>query len=840
MSGTPPLFCIADQSLRDFVGHHFSYDQAVAEAARAAGFTPLVLGHRDLPADVACQADAVPAFRDDIWAQRKGVGPLRRRRDDLFRNRRFAEDLRAALPKDLPPGSILLAHMLTRRQLLGLAEVAGSLPRHVTMVALLRYQPEFYDDDLSKRAFTQLRRAVGAGARLRLASDSARLARRIGRLAGLPVEVLPIPHTPPELPRPAPAEGRPLHLVSLGNARDEKGFFEILDAIRRLRSEPGGLAGLRFTLQANDAAPALAAAIDDLAMDLPEEVRLLRRALSPQAYTRLLAESDILLLPYWREIYEARTSGVLPEALGGGRPVICTAGTWMADELALHGAGILVADHDPAGLARAIRLARQSWTRLAAGAEAGRAMCLARHGGGAFMRALMAPPPPPLPAEPPRRVQILYPWPDFLDRAAGASLRSNLMAEVVAPHVEEVCVMQDGAAPTTRRGNILVESLRERRLIGLAKSLTWNGLRLLARPLSGAANRDEVLFPWLHLQRLADPFFRRRMERQIGNADAVLLEYGFWAGPVLRICERLGVPCVLTAHDVIEDRVPGSAPLRRLTGWLEARALRRATAVVAVTPGDAARFAALGVTARVVPNPVDVAAMSRPLPAPPRRMLERLGIELPDRDICLFVGSRHAPNIAAVATLRDLAARLQAGMGPAAPVIVIAGSAAAEEEAPGFIALGRVHAMALAALYQAARLALVPLPEGTGSSLKTLEAMAAGLPVLGTSVAFRGLAVTDGAQAAVEDDLGRWSARLPALLADPDLLARIADGGRALAATYDHRRVMAAYLPLLGIPEDSEAGQALPRLMADDPRLAPAAPARPRLPAFSGGTLPVG
>nr|WP_246603173.1 glycosyltransferase [Falsiroseomonas tokyonensis] len=628
-------------------------------------------------------------------------------------------------------------------------------------------------------------------------------------------------------------------MVSLGNARDEKGILEILEAIRLLRAEPAGLEGLRFTLQANDAVPEIAAAIDSFALELPEQVRLLRRALSPEAYAALLAESDLVLLPYWREIYEARTSGVLPEALGGGRPVICTAGTWMADELALCGAGLLVADHDPAGLAAAIRQAHAAWPRLAAGALAGRAFCLARHGGAPLMRALMAPPPPPLPPEPPRRVQVFYPWPDFLGRSAGASLRSNLMAEVVAPHVEELRVMQDGAAPTTRRGNILVEALHERRLIGLAKGLTWRGLRLLTRPLSGAAQQGEVLFPWLHLQRMVDPFFRRRMERLIGGSDAVLLEYGFWSAPVLEICERLGVPCVLTAHDVIEDRVAGSALLRRLTEWLERRALRRAPHVVAVTPGDAARFAALGVTAQVIPNPVDLGAMSKPLPAPPRLLLERLGIDLPDRPFGLFVGSRHPPNIAAVAALREVAARMHQELGEAAPMIVVAGSAAPAEEAPGFLALGQVHAMALAALYQAASIALVPLPEGTGSSLKTLEAMAAGLPVLGTAVAFRGLAVTQGEQGLVEDALERWPALLPALTADPARLARLAEGGRALAARYDHRLVMAAYLPLLGLAEDAAPMPALPQLLAETPPFPARIAARPALPAFSGGTLPV-
>ncbi len=125
---------------------------------------------------------------------------------------------------------------------------------------------------------------------------------------------------------------------------------------------------------------------------------------------------------------------------------------------------------------------------------------------------------------------------------------------------------------------------------------------------------------------------------------------------------------------------------------------------------------------------------------------------------------------------------------------------------------GVVPAEALRALYRVAALAVIPLPEGTGASLKTLEAMAAGLPVLGTAVAFRGLPVTTGIEAVVEDDLAAWPRLLPALLANPGALARLARDGQAMAERYDHRVLMAAYLPLLGIPADAAARSALPAL----------------------------
>ncbi len=814
-----PTLCIIDQNLRDFRGHHFSWDHAVAEAGRRAGFAPLVLGHKALEAETARQAGAVAAYTDDIWAVRPGGGPLLRRRDEVMRNRRFAEETLAALPPTgLPKGSILLAHMLTRRQLLGLAMVVEKQPAHVTTFALLRYQPEFYDDGLSARAFARMRRAVANGAKLRLATDSARLSRRIARLAGLPVETLPIPHTPAGLAEPEPAGDRPMRLVTLGNARDEKGILDIIGAIALLRAEPEGLAGLSFLLQANDAAPDVADAIDEFSLRLPPEVTLLRQSLSPAAYDTLLARSDLVLLPYWRDIYEARTSGVLLEALGAGRPVICTAATWMSDELAQHGAGVLVPDRDPAALAAAIRLARREWGRLREGAIAGRHACLARHGGDAFLRCLLAPAPVAPAPVPPQRVQVFYPWPDFLDRRAGASLRSNLMVDVVAAHVEEVRVTQAGRGGPRRRGNVAVAAVPERRLVTIGKTLAWRMMRILARPLTGAAQWGEELFPWLHLERLLDPLFQREIRRLLASSDAVLLEYGFWAGPVQRISREMGLPCVLTAHDVIEDRVTGSRLLHALTAWLERRALRGAQRVVAVAPGDAARFAALGCTPVLVPNPVDLDASAMALPAPPREVLRRLGVDLPPGDFLLFVGSRHPPNVTAMARLKEIGAALHARHGEAAPLMVVAGGVSGAEKAPGFQALGRIHAAGLAALYQDAMGVAIPLPEGTGSSLKTLEAMAAGMPVLGTGVAFRGLDVTNGRQAMIEDDLARWPEAVMALAGDPALRGRLAAGGRALAERYDHRRIMATYLELLGIPADAKPV--------------------PRLPALAGGSLP--
>ena len=77
--------------------------------------------------------------------------------------------------------------------------------------------------------------------------------------------------------------------------------------------------------------------------------------------------------------------------------------------------------------------------------------------------------------------------------------------------------------------------------------------------------------------------------------------------------------------------------------------------------------------------------------------------------------------------------------------------------------LGRVED--LTPLYAASRIVVSPLLEGTGSSIKVREAIAAGKPVLGAKAAWRGLSVsTDTALDPPFDE--RWAQRIFALLQD--------------------------------------------------------------------------
>ncbi len=707
---------------------------------------------------------------------------------------------------EMEPGSIMLAHMITMKHLPAFAQGLGQIFRGGkgrTVILLLRYQAGFYDSPACAKAFRELERLARKGHAIRLASDSGRLADQIGLLTSLPVEVLPIPHTPPDAAAPAgevaAAPRERLRFASLGNARDEKGYFEILQAIRILQMDPDGLDGLEFWLQSNHPAPDVSAAIEAFARDQPPEVTLVHEGLDEAAYHAALMAADVVMVPYWRSIYEARTSGVLLEALAAGKPVIATQDTWMSDELELHGAGILVPDQDPLDLADAIRRMAREHADFAARAMADRGAVLARHSAAALVAQCAGPQPPRRPGPPPRRLAVFYPWDDVMANRGGASLRVNMMLNMLAPRVERVDVLQQGQSPPAQRGNIFVESAGRR---GWHENF-YKVLRFVTWPFLGRAGQGQELLLWYHLERLPALRFRKRVEEMVAASDAVLLEYSFHAPMVLAAARRHRKPVILSQYDVLSAQVRNSAVVRRLTLDREVAALRDAPHAFTVSEADHAVFAAEGVASRIVPNPVDLVRSQVSLPVDARRVLEEAyGLSLPTGPLAIFVGSRFTPNIVAAGHMRRLA-RLCPGIG-----FIVAGGCMEPMEARNFRALGVVEEAALIALYRAAAVVLVPLESGSGSSLKTVEAMAAGVPVLGTPVAFRGLAVMNGVHCLVEADMMQWPGRIVRLLSDRERAARIGQAGRALAGALDYRRVFQAYTETLDLPERGEGTEA--------------------------------
>lgn len=113
----------------------------------------------------------------------------------------------------------------------------------------------------------------------------------------------------------------------------------------------------------------------------------------------------------------------------------------------------------------------------------------------------------------------------------------------------------------------------------------------------------------------------------------------------------------------------------------------------------------------------------------------------------------------------------------------------------------------LAPFYSQARCVAIPLRTGSGTRLKTYEAMSYGLPVVGSSVAFEGIAVSDGETGLFANTSAEFVEGVVHLLSDLQFAGRIGSNSREL-----FRRELAAdtaAAPLLELIDAITADRAL-------------------------------
>ncbi len=124
-------------------------------------------------------------------------------------------------------------------------------------------------------------------------------------------------------------------------------------------------------------------------------------------------------------------------------------------------------------------------------------------------------------------------------------------------------------------------------------------------------------------------------------------------------------------------------------------------------------------------------------------------------------------------------------------------------ERDGIEVTGRVATMT--PYFERAAICVAPLRGGAGTRLKIAEALAAGRPVVSTTLGAAGSGLRDGEHLLLADDAESFAAAMIRLLRDRDLRRALADAGRAEAnARFDWRSLAADYERfLLGVAADS-------------------------------------
>jgi glycosyltransferase involved in cell wall biosynthesis len=186
-----------------------------------------------------------------------------------------------------------------------------------------------------------------------LATDSARLADEYRDLSGMELTVFPSPRIWPAIIRRFRAScDDPVTISSLGPARHEKGTDVLIEGIREhAKRYPNDC--VRYLIQWGKRVTRSDGSKLEPPNDL-KNVTCLHDALTSADYEKYFEQTDCMILPYRRESYFARISGLGLEAFTAGIPVIYTRDSWMEDSAKVYGAGIGLKQLDAAEIAEAI------------------------------------------------------------------------------------------------------------------------------------------------------------------------------------------------------------------------------------------------------------------------------------------------------------------------------------------------------------------------------------------------------------------------------------------------------------------------------------------------------
>lgn len=323
--------------------------------------------------------------------------------------------------------------------------------------------------------------------------------------------------------------------------------------------------------------------------------------------------------------------------------------------------------------------------------------------------------------------------------------------------------------------------------------------------LGWIAGLGRLGLPPVYISRVGRLIPHRRLLAAVRTADIVMVESPY---PVewVRSMTPSATPLVLNAHNIEADLYPATRGWRHRAsqeiGRCERDAFRTADLVLVPSPDDARDAERLGVH-RVLVAPNGVNPPRQPTTDEDRRRA-RLELGLPlDGHIAVFTGARHPPNTEAVQTLERHAAEYgRAGV----TVVVVGRCGLGRRPVANVRHVGEVADVA--PYLAAADIGVVPLSSGSGTSFKTIEYLAAGIPVVTTEVGARGLELTPRRDAIV-CRLDEMPGRVAEVLADDVLRARLQAAGPVAAGPFGWAHIGATTAAALEqlVAERSAAGR---------------------------------
>lgn len=294
----------------------------------------------------------------------------------------------------------------------------------------------------------------------------------------------------------------------------------------------------------------------------------------------------------------------------------------------------------------------------------------------------------------------------------------------------------------------------------------------------------------------------KRAIRQTGlTFDLLVSEGPQTTTAALELASEHGAPVLINKHNamyvlldqLLEDYiVPERLKQRavRALQELEQSAINRADAVVFQSDADREAFTLPEDTEiATIPNGTDYEMIRTG--GNPHELQRAYGLPS-EGPFIVFVGSfEYAPNRA----VANLMLREFAPACPDAEFLLVGRDPPSAAGQPNVHALGFVDD--LPGVLQLADIAICPLQQGRGTKLKMMDYLAAGLPIVTTSVGAEGIDVVDGENVRICDDMNAFVAEIQLLVDDPQARAYLATQAATVGKRYAWSNVLEAYAPIV-------------------------------------------
>lgn len=391
MSNFPPAILpsgirrivVVDSALVSRSGHHYNYDRAVIEAAKARGLDVLVLCGQAASPEIVEEFAAIPFFAIQAGAKMmpNPQGPPGANTpfaiegyQAIALNTQFFLDFHRMTPLIRPDDQLFFTAMFPS-ELIAFSQWLTLLPAETRPFSTLLLRA--WNDRPHFRAIHELCSTVLGRPEMkcRICSDSMELSLLYGEVLRRPVDLIPFPqisHDAIRSDRTFRPAGDQITIGFVGSCRENRGFLLLRSAIEEVLHDPPR--PCHFLVQAggnHGCPPDIFMAEAQALWAMPKSsVSMIVEITSTADYYALVHDCDIILLCYDPDYYRYEPSGVFAEAMTAGKVMVITSGTSMEREAQRFGAGFTSnAGFTAPAIAMAIKRALMEYPTLAARAE---------------------------------------------------------------------------------------------------------------------------------------------------------------------------------------------------------------------------------------------------------------------------------------------------------------------------------------------------------------------------------------------------------------------------------------------------------------------------------------